>query len=242
MCFFGDSSRCFAQGFTGLCTENEFWVLSAKGSYSKRRRSFKKGRPKGYGKKGGKRSRPGFRPRSKGKGFAAWEDDQQDTAFWGKGKSKGKGKKGKKGMMKRKDSFKGMPSWKGKGQGDAKNKGGNNPFLSQPPQADVAQWTESFQTAAVCESWPQGLSRHPLAGSSSPPGVLVAQHGRKGLSHFKSQQSQKELLQSADWVPQSIRLLGSYTPAGRFSIRFGGSMSVQLLQAHLLWRWMTSLH
>ena len=40
-------------------------------------------------------------------------------------------------MMKGKDSFKGMPSWKGKG--DAKNKGGNNPFLSQPPQANVAQ-------------------------------------------------------------------------------------------------------
>ena len=89
--------------------------------------------------KGGKRSRPGFRPRSKGKGIAAWEDDQQDTAFWGKGKGKGKGKKGKKGMMKGKDSFKGMPSWKGKGKGDAKNKGGNNPFLSQPPQANVAQ-------------------------------------------------------------------------------------------------------
>ena len=31
-----------------------------------------------------------------------------------------------------------MPSWKGKGKGDAKNKGGNNPFLSQPPQANVA--------------------------------------------------------------------------------------------------------
>ena len=33
------------EGFTGLYTENEFWVLSAKGSYSKRRiygRSFRK--------------------------------------------------------------------------------------------------------------------------------------------------------------------------------------------------------
>ena len=152
------------EGFTGLYTENEFWVLSAKGSYSKRRiygRSFKKGRPKGYGKKGGKRSRPGFRSRSKGKGFAAWEDDQQDTAFWGKGKGKGKGKKGKKGMMKGKDSFKGMPSWKGKGKGDAKNKGGNNPFLSQPPQANVAQAASSSasqapekqETAHAEESW-----------------------------------------------------------------------------------------
>ena len=80
-------------------------------NYSERRlygRSLKKGKPKGNGKKG-KRSRPGFRPRSKGKGYAAWENDRQDTAFCGKGK----GKKGKKGM-KGKDSFKGMPSWKGK--------------------------------------------------------------------------------------------------------------------------------
>ena len=96
------------EGFTGLYTENEFWVLSAKGSYSKRRiygRSFKKGRPKGYGKKGGKKSRPGFRSRSKGKGFAAWEDDQQDTAFWGKGKGKGKGKKGQERNDERKGFF-----------------------------------------------------------------------------------------------------------------------------------------
>ena len=75
------------EGFTGLYTENEFGVLGAKGSYSKRRlhgRSFKKGKPKGYGKKW-KRSSPGFRSRSKGKGYAAWDNDRQDTAFWGKG-------------------------------------------------------------------------------------------------------------------------------------------------------------
>ena len=118
-----------------LYTENEFWVLGAKGSYSRRRlhgRSFKKGKLKGYGKKG-TRSRPGFRPRSKGKGYAAWDNDQQDTVFWGKGK----GKKGKKGM-KGKDSFKGMPSWKGKGKGDGK-KGGKPYQQQQPPQANVAQ-------------------------------------------------------------------------------------------------------
>ena len=149
------------EGFTGLYTENEFWVLGAKGSYSKRRiygRSFKKGKPKGYGKKGGKRSRPGFRPRSKGKGYAAWEDDQQDTAFWGKGK--GKGKKGKKGM-KGKDSFEGMPSWKGKGKGDGKSKGGKPFQQQQPPQANIAQTTssnasqapEKQETAHAEESW-----------------------------------------------------------------------------------------
>ena len=59
------------EGFTGLFTE-------AKGRYSKRRlygRSFKKGKPKGHGKKG-KSSRSGLRPRSKGKGYAAWDNDQ----------------------------------------------------------------------------------------------------------------------------------------------------------------------
>ena len=43
------------EGFTGLYTETEFWVLGAKGSYSRRRihgRSFRKGRPKGHGKNG----------------------------------------------------------------------------------------------------------------------------------------------------------------------------------------------
>ena len=135
----------------------EFWVLGAKGSYSKRQlygRSFKKGKPKGYGKKG-KRSRPGFRARSKGKGYAAWDIDQQDTAFWGKGK----GKKGKKGM-KGQDSFKGMPSWKGKGKGDGKNKG-SKPFQQQPPQAHVTQQASSSapqapdkpEAAQVEESW-----------------------------------------------------------------------------------------
>ena len=75
------------EGFTGLYTENEFWVLGAKGSYSKHRihgRSFKKGKPKGYGKKGGKGSRPGFRPESKGKGYAAWEDDHSKTQLSGR--------------------------------------------------------------------------------------------------------------------------------------------------------------
>ena len=64
-------------------------------------------------------------------------------------------------MMKGKDPFKGMPSWKGKGKGDAKNKGGNNPFMSQPPQANVAQPASSSasqapekqETAHAEESW-----------------------------------------------------------------------------------------
>ena len=139
------------EGFTGLYTENEFWVLGAKGSYSKRRlfgRAFKKGKPKGYGKKG-KRSRPGFRLRSKGKGYAAWEDDQSDSALCGRGKYKGKGKKGKKGM-KGHDSFKGMPAWKGKGKGDSKGKGGKPPQQNSQ-QANVAQQATSSSTSAPAE-------------------------------------------------------------------------------------------
>ena len=88
------------EGFTGLYTENEFWVQGAKGSYSKRRlhgRSFKEGKPKGYGKKG-KRSRPGFRPRSKGKGYAAWDNDQQGTQLSGE---KEKAKRARKERKKR---------------------------------------------------------------------------------------------------------------------------------------------
>ena len=94
--------------------------------------------------------------RSKGKGYKAWDNNQQDTAFWGKGK----GKKCKKGM-KGKDSFKGMPSWKGKGTGDGKNKGGEPFQQQQPPQANVAQQASSSasqapqkqETAHAEESW-----------------------------------------------------------------------------------------
>eukprot|EP00435_Cladocopium_sp_Y103_P067046 s1084_g29.t1 len=74
---------------------------------------------------------------SKGKGHAAWDSDQQDTAFW----QKRKGKKGKKGVMKGKDSFKGMP-WKG-GKGKGKdNKGGKQALPSQ----NVAQTPASSST------------------------------------------------------------------------------------------------
>ena len=131
------------KGFTGLYTETGIWVLSAKGSYSKRRiygMPFKKGKLKGYGKKGEKRSRPpsarGQRlwqerrkkvktrlpPEVKNKGVAAWEDDQQDTAFWGKGKCKGKGKRARKEwkvMILSKECLLGRAK---KGKGDAKKK------------------------------------------------------------------------------------------------------------------------
>ena len=110
------------EGFVSLLTEDEFWVLGAKG-YSRRRitgRKFKKGRPKGFKGKG-KGRRPGFRPRSKGKGFAHYDEYQQqqtDPVYYGKF-GKGKGKKGKFGKGKKgfggKD--KGKDAFKSKGKG-----------------------------------------------------------------------------------------------------------------------------
>ena len=111
------------EGFVSLFSEDDFWVLSAKGGYTKKRvfnRRFKPGKGKGRG--GKQRKRPGFRPRSnhKGKGYLA--DDSQfpdDHVFYGK-----KGKKGgKKGGKKNKDSFK--SSKKGKSsKGDASSSTG----------------------------------------------------------------------------------------------------------------------
>ena len=68
---------------------------------------------------------------------------------------------------------------------------------------------------------PNGFYAIPWRDLLQLPGILVAQHGRKWPSHFNIQQRKKELLQSADWVPQSISLLGVHTPAGPFSIGFG---------------------
>ena len=139
------------EGFTGLYTKNEFWVLCAKGSYSKRRlfgRSFKKGRPKGYGRKE-RDQEPASVPGQKVKGFAAWEDDRSDSALWGKRKYKGKGKKGRKGM-KGQDSFKGVPGWKGKGKGESKGKGGKPP-QQNPQQANIAQQATSSSPPVTTE-------------------------------------------------------------------------------------------
>ena len=81
------------EGFVSLYIEDEFWVLSAKGGYNKRRvfsRRFKQGKGKG---KGSQRKRPGFGHGLKRKARAISQDDQvpDDQAFYGK-----KGKKGGK--------------------------------------------------------------------------------------------------------------------------------------------------
>ena len=120
------------EGLVSLYTEDEFWVLGAKG-YSRRRitgRKFKKGRPKGF-KGRGKGKRPGFRSGSKGKGYAHYDEYQQqqtDPIFYGKF-GKGKGKKGK---------FKGKKGFGGKDKG----KDGKDSFKAKgkgpPSQANVA--------------------------------------------------------------------------------------------------------
>ena len=127
------------EGFVSLFSEDDFWVLSAKGGYTKKRvfnRRFKPGKGKGRG--GKQRKRPGFRPRSnyKGKGYLA--DDSQfpdDHVFYGK-------KGGKKGRKKNKDSFK--SSKKGKSsKGDAS---------SSIDKANLAGTTPSEEHADVQDS------------------------------------------------------------------------------------------
>ena len=90
------------EGFVSLYIEDEFWVLSAKGGYNKRRifnRCFKQGKGKGRG--GNQRKRPGFRPRSqkKGKGYLAEDQFPDDQAFYGKKGKKGGKKGGKKNKV-----------------------------------------------------------------------------------------------------------------------------------------------
>ena len=130
------------EGFVSLFSEDDFWVLSAKGSYTKKRvfnRRFKPGKAKGRG--GKQRKRPGFRPRSnyKGKGYLA--DDSQfpdDHVFYGK-------KGGKKGGKKNKDTFK--SSKKGKSsKGDASSSTGKTNLAGTTPNEEHADVQDSSAT------------------------------------------------------------------------------------------------
>ena len=101
----------------GLYTENEFWVLSAKGSYSKRRiygRSSRKVDQKVMARKEEKDQDPAFARGQKAKVLQHGKMTSKTQLSGEKARAKEKVKRGKKGMMKGKDSFKGMPSWKGK--------------------------------------------------------------------------------------------------------------------------------
>ena len=92
------------EGFVSLFSESEFWVLAAKGGYTRRRihgRRFRKPSKGGKGKGRGKGRRPGFVSR-RGKGAGAHYAEY--SGFYGKGK---KGKKGGKKGFKGKDAFKG---------------------------------------------------------------------------------------------------------------------------------------
>ena len=136
------------EGFVSLYIEDEFWVLSAKGGYNKRRvfsRRFKQGKGKG---KGSQRKRPGFRPRSqkKGKGYLADDQVPDDQAFYGK-----KGKKGgKKGGKKQKDSFK--SSKKGKNsKSDSSSSTGKANMANSSPSEEHVDAMEA--TAAGQDAW-----------------------------------------------------------------------------------------
>ena len=115
------------EGFVRLFSESEFWVLAAKGGYTRRRihgRRFRKPSKGGKGKHRGKGRSPGFVSR-RGKGAGAHYAEYPDNSgFYGKGK---KGKKGGRKGLKGKDAF------KGKGKSKQQNPF-NNPML-QPPKS-----------------------------------------------------------------------------------------------------------
>eukprot|EP00434_Breviolum_minutum_P043804 symbB.v1.2.039065.t1/scaffold6327.1/size18981/2 len=143
-----DQEETGDEGFVSLYIEDEFWVLSAKGGYNKRRvfsRRFKQGKGKG---KGSQRKRPGFRPRSQKKGKGYLTDDQvpDDQAFYGK-----KGKKGgKKGGKKQKDSFKSAK--KGKtSKGDSSSSSGKANIAASSPSEEHVDAMEA--TAAGQDAW-----------------------------------------------------------------------------------------
>ena len=77
------------EGFVSLFSESEFWVLAAKGGYTRRRihgRRFRKPSKGGKGKGRGKGRRPGFVSR-RGKGAGAHYTEYPDNSgFYGKGK------------------------------------------------------------------------------------------------------------------------------------------------------------
>ena len=126
------------EGFVSLYAEDDFWVLGAKGSYTRKRvfnRRFKQGKGKGRG--GKQRKRPGFRPRSQGKGKGYMtEEFQDDQVFYGK--------KGKKGGKKGKDSFK--SGKKGKSKGDASSSTGKANLAGTSPTEEHSDVQDSSAT------------------------------------------------------------------------------------------------
>ena len=129
------------EGFVSLFSESEFWVLAAKGGYTRRRihgRRFRKPSKGGKGKGRGKGRRPGFVSR-RGKGAGAHYAEYPDNSgFYGKGK---KGKKGGKKGLKGKDAF--------KGKGKSKQQ---NPF-QQSNVATTEEPASAQPTSNAEETW-----------------------------------------------------------------------------------------
>eukprot|EP00434_Breviolum_minutum_P033647 symbB.v1.2.029774.t1/scaffold3295.1/size59563/3 len=154
------------EGFVSLYSEGDFWVLSAKGQYSRRRiagRKFRRpGKGKGKGKSSGRR-RPGFRSR-RGKGAFATDDaTQQDwtnSSHYGKGKGKGKGK----GYGKPQWNY--QQNYKGKGPpGKDANKGGHKGRGKGKPKGDAhatapAQSSEPSQAHHTAASTEEGWGEY----------------------------------------------------------------------------------
>jgi len=167
------------EGFVSLFSEEEFWVLQAKGGYTRRRvhrRKFVSGKGKGRGTKG---KRPGFKPRSKGKGYIA-EESQTDTGFYGKGKGKGKkGKKGKKGN----DAFKGN------------FKGGKSKDKQQQPSANVRHLRAH---KSILMFMRHTLHKNPGVMMSAGTGIVTTKHGV--FIHQKPKKIGLILLRSDRWT------------------------------------------
>ena len=129
------------EGFVSLFSESEFWVLAAKGGYTRRRihgRRFRKPSKGGKGKGRGKGRRPGFvscRGKVAGAHYAEYPDN---SGFYGKGK---KGKKGGKKGFKGKDAF--------KGKGKSKQQ---NPF-QQSNVATAEEPSSAQPTPNAEETW-----------------------------------------------------------------------------------------
>ena len=132
-----------------LFSESEFWVLAAKGGYTRRRihgRRFRKPSKGGEGKGRGKGRRPGFVSR-RGQGAGAHYAEYPDNSgFYGKGK---KGKKGGKTGFKRKDAFKGKGKSKQQNQfqqsnvatTDEPSTAQSNPNAEETWSAHEASWS-----------------------------------------------------------------------------------------------------
>ena len=82
---------------------------------------------------------------------------------------------------------------------------------------DLSRFNEPLSTTLD----PTAQMTFPWRDFLKSSGIEVTQVGRKWPCNFDIRLREKRLLQSADWVPQSISLWGILTPAGRLSIRFG---------------------